>query len=303
MGSFAGGKNSISMAPKPFAASELVLNNDGSVYHLALHPDEIGEIIITGGDPNRVAAISRHFDRIDVQRQKREFVTHTGELNGKRITALSTGIGTDNIDIVFNELDALANIDLKSRMPKSTIKPLTIVRLGTSGGLQPELDVDSIIVSSHGLGLDNLMHFYQWKPAPEEGALQLAFREHMQWHNAPITPYVIGASGHLLEKFKDFPQGITVTCSGFYGPQGRQLRGSAAYPDLLDKLPSFSANGHRITNFEMETSGIYGMGRLLGHRCLSVNTIIANRANQTFSKDPHSAVERMIEIALKTLVD
>lgn len=284
----------------PLPASELVLNPDGSVYHLALHPEQVGDIIFTAGDPDRVAHISRHFDRIDHRVQKREFVTHTGELNGRRVTALSTGIGTDNIDIVLNELDALVNIDLTTRTIREQLKSLQIIRLGTSGGLQPELGVDSFVVSTHGIGLDNLMHYYVMDWNEEERGIQEALTAHLGFGEQPVRPYVAQGSSLLLEKLAPhFAAGMTVTCSGFYGPQGRQLRGTPRYADLLDKLPQFEYAGHRITNFEMETSGIYGLGRMLGHECLSVNTIIANRVLQQFSGDPHGAVDRMIARVLE----
>lgn len=282
--------------------SELVLNADGSIYHLSLHPDEIGELIITAGDPDRVAEISKYFDRVDVARQKREFVTHTGELNGHRITAISTGIGTDNIDIVLNELDALVNIDLQSRTIKPKHTSLSIVRLGTSGGLQPDIPVDSVVLSTHGLGLDNMLHFYAREEAVEQQAMQQAFVQQMELSSHPIHPYIVPGSDQLLAKFDAaFNRGITVTCSGFYGPQGRQLRLAPRFNHLLDKLPQYKYDTHRITNFEMETSGIYGLGALLGHECLSINTIIANRATKAFSKNPKKAVARMIEQALSVL--
>ncbi len=282
--------------------SELVLNPDGSVYHLALRPEEIGDIIITAGDPDRVATISKHFDRITVQRQKREFVTHTGELNGHRISAISTGIGTDNIDIVLNELDALVNIDLPTRQIKENKRSLTIIRMGTSGGLQADLGVDQFVVSSHGLGLDNLLHYYDYEGSTAEERITQAFAEQLGLTDAKVKPYVAAADNELLATFSThFTAGITVTCSGFYGPQGRQLRLRPKFPTLLDRLPDFKYDGHRITNFEMETSGIYGLGRLLGHKCLSINTIIANRVLRQFSKDPHAAVERMIAESLALL--
>ena len=291
------------MASGPIPASELVLNPDGSVYHLNLRPEHLGDLIITAGDPGRIASISKHFDRIEFRSEKREFVAHTGSIGRKRITALSTGIGTDNIDIVLSELDALANIDLETRTIRPQPKALTIVRMGTSGGLQADLGVDTVVVSSHGIGLDNLMHYYTWTPSDEERALGDAFSAHGRLTETAIRPYVAAADGGLLERFSaHFKSGITVTCSGFYGPQGRALRGRPAFPHLLDSLPAFRFGSHRITNFEMETSGIYGMGRLLGHRCLSVNTIVANRVEQRFSSDPHRAVERMIEQALEILV-
>lgn len=291
------------MAYGPIPASELVLNPDGSVYHLNLRPEHIGDLIITAGDPGRISSISKHFDRVEFRSEKREFVTHTGTIGQKRITALSTGIGTDNIDIVLSELDALANIDLATRTIRPHPRALTIVRMGTSGGLQADLGVDTVVVSSHGIGLDNLMHFYAWAPPDEERALCDAFSAHCRLTETAIRPYIAAADGNLLERFSaHFKSGITVTCSGFYGPQGRTIRAKPAFPHLLDALPGFRFGGHRITNFEMETSGIYGMGQMLGHRCLSINTVVANRVEQRFSSDPHRAVERMIEQALGVLV-
>lgn len=291
------------MASGPIPASELVLNPDGSVYHLNLRPEQVGDLIITAGDPGRIASISKHFDKVDFRSEKREFVAHTGSIGNKRITAISTGIGTDNIDIVLSELDALANIDLETRTIRPQKKSLTIVRLGTSGGLQADLGVDTVVVSSYGIGLDNLMHYYSWEPSEEELALGEAIAVHCGLSGSAIKPYCAAADDGLLQRFSaSFRSGITVTCSGFYGPQGRTLRGRPAFPHLLDALPTFRFGSHQITNFEMETSGIYGMGRMLGHRCLSVNTIVANRVEQRFSSDPHMAVERMIVQALEVLV-
>lgn len=286
----------------PIAESELILNPDGSIYHINLKPEHVGDIIITGGDPNRIAVISKYFDTVDFKTSKREFVTHCGTLNGKRITAISTGIGTDNIDIVFNEIDALVNIDLETKTVKKELKSLLFFRMGTSGGLQPDLDVDSVVVSSHGIGLDNLMLNYQRENNPEESAILNAFINQMDLAQEPLNPYIASGSESLLHSFGNkFHKGITVTCSGFYGPQGRRLRLEPSLPHLIDRLPEFSYGDHRITNFEMETSGIYGLGELLGHQCLSINTVIANRVNRKFSNDPYQAVESMIENSLEVI--
>lgn len=279
------------------AESELILNGRGAVYHLDLRPEELATCVITVGDPDRVKEMSKHFDSVEVQRQHREFVSHTGWIGGKRMTVVSTGIGTDNIDIVFNELDALVNIDFQSRMVKDELTQLKIVRVGTSGSLQVDVPVDGFLASTHGLGLDNLLHFYRWQPNEEENQLVHAFVTHTGLMGTP--PYISGAALSLLKHFVDgFHQGITVTCPGFYGPQGRMLRLGLMYPELIDRLGDFRFGAHRITNFEMETAGIYGLGRLLGHACVSLNAIVANRVSQTFSKDSATTIERLI---VKTL--
>ncbi|SFV28197.1 nucleoside phosphorylase [Thermoflavifilum thermophilum] len=282
------------------ASSELILNERGAVYHLDLRPEEIAHTIITVGDPGRVPVVSRHFDRIEVQRSHREFVTHTGTIGNKRLTVISSGIGTDNIDIVLNELDALVNIDLKQRIPKPTHTSLQLFRLGTCGGLQADVPTDALVISTHGLGLDNLMHYYAADYSDEEQELIRAFISHAGWDQTPLKPYLVAADPDLLKSFTSEPHqlspyyGITASCPGFYGPQGRQLRAPLAYPQLVDQLSSFRFQHHRITNFEMETSALYGLARLLGHRCLSISTIVANRAAGTFSSDSQKAIERMI---------
>jgi len=282
------------------AESELILNPDGSVYHLNLQPEELAETVIKVGDPDRVAHVSQFFDSIELKKHKREFVTHTGSFAGKRISVVSTGIGTDNIDIVLNELDALANVDFKTRQIKPQIKSLTIVRVGTSGALQKDIPLDAMLVSDYGLGFDNLMHFYDLAYNENE----LAMTQIAKKHFAPIPIYVAQANQQLLNHFKAHAyHGITATCSGFYGPQGRKIRGKMRIENLLDEMRDFQYQDLRITNFEMETSGIYGLGRLLGHRCLSVNTIVANRALQTFSKDPDKAVDASIIKTLELLAE
>ncbi len=279
----------------PIAASELILTPAGQVYHLNLRPEELASTIITVGDPDRVKEVSRHFDRIEFQTQHREFVTHTGYIGKKRITVLSSGIGPDNIDIVMNELDACANIDFQSRLFKQEHTELTIIRLGTSGSLQSDIPVDSLVASSYGIGLDNLMHYYQWEPSSEEKTLQDAFILHTSLQGEPIVPYVVQSSASLLQNFSSgFHQGITVTCPGFYAPQGRVVRAQLRYPALVDRLSGFSFQQHRITNFEMESAAIFGLGKVFGHQCLAINTIVANRIAKIFTKDAKSAIENMI---------
>jgi uridine phosphorylase len=282
------------------AESELILNERGAVYHLDLRPEEVAHTVVTVGDPDRVKEVSKHFDHIEVKRQHREFVSHTGRVGKKRLTVVSTGIGTDNIDIVFNELDALVNVDLQERTIKSQLTSLKIVRVGTSGSLQKDVPAESFLASTHGLGLDNLMHFYRMQPNEEEKQLVQAFVTHTGLTG--LEPYIAGAAPSLLKHFVEgFHQGITVTCPGFYGPQGRVLRLGLMYPQMVDRLGDFQFGAHRITNFEMETSGIYGLGRALGHACLSLNAIIVNRALGTFSKDGGKVVEALIQKTLSIL--
>lgn len=281
------------------AESELIINARGAIYHLDLTPGELADTVITVGDPDRVAEVSRHFDSVEVQRSHREFVTHTGFIGRKRISVVSTGIGTDNIDIVLNELDALANIDFTTRTVKNTLQHLTIVRVGTSGALQDDVPVDSFVASTHGLGVDNLMNFYRQVNNDEESNILQAFSTHTQLGNQSAAPYIAAAGPSIQKHFVEgFHHGITVTCPGFYGPQGRVLRLGLTNPDLIDQLTAFRFGNHRITNFEMETSGIYGLGKLLGHHCLSLSAIVANRVKKEFSKDGANAVKQLI---VKTL--
>lgn len=280
------------------ADSELIINNRGAIYHVDLRPEELADTVITVGDPDRVAKISKYFDRIEVQRQHREFVSHTGFVGNKRITVISTGIGPDNIDIVLNELDALKNIDFETRTIKENLTSLNIIRLGTSGALQQHIPVDSLVVGTHGLGLDNLLHYYQLKGNDEEQQILQQFIAHTQL-SGNIQPYVVGCGASIIKHFVDgFHHGITVTCPGFYGPQGRVLRLGLANPLLVERLSSFRLGNHFISNFEMETSAIYGLGKLLGHHCLSINVIVANRVRKEFSKDGNAAVEGLIQKCL-----
>jgi len=277
-------------------SSELILNPDGSVYHLNLQPEHIAHDIIFVGDQNRVEKITQFFDSIEFSTQKREFKTQTGLFKGKRITVMSTGIGPDNIDIVMNELDALVNIDLKTRTPKENLTSLNIIRIGTSGSLQADIPVDSFVMGKFGLGLDNMLRSYLIDEISEI-AMEDALRKG--------RPYVISCSEKLekrLESDKIF-KGITGTAGGFYGPQGRVLRLNIQDENLNSKMDSFNYNGTRMTNLEMETGAIYGLGKLLGHNCLSLNAIIANRANGTFSEDPYKAVDELIAYALEKLAE
>lgn len=285
------------------AESELIINNRGAVYHLDLRPEELAGTVVTVGDPDRVAEFSKYFDTVEVRRQHREFVTHTGTVGGKRLTVLSSGIGPDNIDIVMNELDALINIDFETREIRQELGSLNIIRVGTSGSLQADIPVDSFVASTHGLGLDNLLNFYRPEETDEETQLLQSFVTHVQMQGLS-TPYITGASPSLLKHFvTGFHQGITVTCPGFYGPQGRVLRLGVRNPQLIDRLTDFSFGQHRITNFEMETSAIFGLGKLLGHHCLALNAIVANRIVKEFSRDGKAAVEQLIVKFLETFRD
>lgn len=284
------------------AASELIINDRGAIYHVNCRPEEIAHNIITVGDPDRVKEVSKYFDSIEFKNQHREFMTHTGYIGKKRISVTSTGIGPDNIDIVMNELDALVNIDLKTRTIKDKLTSLNIIRVGTSGSLQEEIPVDSFVASTHGLGLDNLMNFYKHERNQEENQLLHSFNTHTQIHQGITAPYITGAGVSLLKEFVGgFHQGITVTCPGFYGPQGRVLRMGLTQPQLIDRLTTFTFGQHRISNFEMETSALYGMGKVLGHHCLSLSAIVANRITKEFSSDGGAAVENLIKKTLEVI--
>ncbi len=284
--------------------SELILNSDGSVYHLNLKPEQISENIIFVGDQDRVEKITKHFDSIEFSVQKREFKTQTGTYKGKRLTVLSTGIGSGNIDIVLNELDALVNIDLEKRILKKQLKSLKIVRIGTSGSLQSDIPVDSFLLSTHALDLNGMLHFYKIDGITNP-VLEAAFIKHTQWNSNKSKPIVI-KNNHELEKLFESNQtikGMTATKGGFYGPQGRVLRLAIEDPFLNSKIDSFNHDGIRVSNLEMETSAIYGLSKLLGHQALSLNAIIANRANETFSKNPDMVVEKLIKYTLDKFVE
>jgi len=279
--------------------SELIINGRGAIYPLDLRPDELAKKIFLVGDPGRVAVVSKYFDRIEIKQQHREFISHTGYIGKERFTVISTGIGTDSIDIVMNELDALVNIDFSTRTIRRSLSTLQIIRLGTSGSLQREIPVDAMVVSTHGLGIDNLLNFYRQEPEGGEQEILQAFTTHTQLHPRFAYPTIARASGFLLKHFTEgYHAGITITCPGFYGPQGRILRLGLGHPELISRLTSFRLGPHRISNFEMETSAIYGLGKLLGHHCLSLNVIVANRISKTFSSNSGLAIENMIEKSL-----
>ncbi len=285
------------------AESELVLNPDGSVYHLNLKPENISDTIIFVGDQKRVDRIAKHFDKIEFETQKREFHTITGFYKNKRLSVMSTGIGPDNIDIVMNELDALVNIDLETREIKDKLTSLNIVRIGTSGSLQAEIPVDSFVLGKYGLGMDGLLHYYDSK-AVRELDMEDAFMKHTNWDIDKARPYIVKNSSKL-EKIlltDEVYSGITGTAGGFFGPQGRVLRMALSDPNMNKKMDSFEYKGIKMSNLEMETSAIYGLSKLLGHHACSMNAIIANRANMTFSKDPYKPVEGLIKYTLEKLL-
>ena len=278
--------------------TDLILNADGSVYHLNLLPKHIGDTIIAVGDPGRVYQVSEYFDDIEFEMNKREFITHVGKYKGKRITVISTGIGTDNIEIFFTELDALVNIDLKTREPKSRKKKLKVIRIGTSGALQEDIPVGSHLVSDYAVGLDNLMTFYDLPMNEFEKTIAADLQQNT---SLPYLPYVVRASEMLYEQFGEgMIEGNTVTTPGFYAPQGRELRIPIKYPRLLEDLNYYhnKTSDFWLTNFEMETASYYAFARLMGHEALSVNAIVANRIKGKFSKDPHKVVDSLIRKVL-----
>lgn len=280
-------------------ASELILNADGSIYHLHLQPKQLADTIITVGDPERVAMVSKYFDRIEHRVQKREFVTHTGFIGNKHISVLSTGIGPDNIDIVFNEINLLKNFDLQSKEFKRNPTQLTIVRFGTSGSIQPDIPVNSLLASEYGIGIDNVMHFYKFHNSENETALLNTFKTQC-FFDKTVHPYLFGADNSLLQQLDNtFLKGITLTAPGFYGPQGRSIGYALSHPEFYNEIRLFHAEGLRITNIEMETAAMYGLAHIFNHRCLSLNVLLANRALGTFSTDPTTAVDHLIKEGLK----
>ena len=280
--------------------TELILTTEKKIYHLNLSKEQIADDIILVGDPYRVSVISNKFDAIEHKVSNREFVTHTGQLNGKHITVISTGIGTYNIDIVINELDALVNIDFKNRTINSDKKSLNLIRLGTSGALQKDIAVDSFLASSFGLGFDNLAHFYADNKMLKQ-EMSVEYLKHTNWPKNLSEPYFVKASEELLNQFSDLRQGITATAPGFYGPQGRSLRVAPSICDLHEKMQTFSFGSHQITNFEMETSALYFLGQSLGHNTLTICAIIGNRLTQDYSKDYKKTVEKMADLVLKRI--
>ncbi|WP_204345203.1 nucleoside phosphorylase [Psychroserpens algicola] len=288
----------------PIKASELILNPDGSVYHLNLRPEHIANTIITVGDPDRVSSVTKHFDRVDFKTHKREFHTQTGVYKGKRLTVISTGIGTDNIDIVFNELDALVNIDLEKREIKPELTSLDIIRIGTSGSIQKHIPIDAFVISEYAAGFDSLLHFYNSTDV-QYFEISEALKVQTDWYDKKSDPYVVKCSDQLLQHLSSEKTitGFTATNVGFYGPQGRILRLGIQDNELNDKLANFNYQGKPITNLEMETAGIYGISSLLGHRALSMNAIIANRATGQFSSNPKQTVDNLIIYTLDKIVD
>ncbi len=279
--------------------SELILNPDGSIYHLNLLPEDIASKIILVGDPDRVDSVSKIFDSVRVKKQKREFITHTGSYQGKEITVISTGIGTDNIDIVLNELDALVNIDLKKREVKTNLTSLDIVRVGTSGSIQSEIDIDTFLVSEFGLGMDGMMNAYDYDNRSDEQEINLDFSDYLFDEEIDLClPYCFGAHTDLLKKFSELKKGITLTHNGFYAPQGRQLRAERAYPDYIDAMVKFKTKYGQITNFEMETAGIYGLSSVLGHKAISLSLILANRSKGQFSEKYKEKMDDLIQLAV-----
>lgn len=288
---------------QPIPASQLVLNSEGAVYHLNLHPDQLADDVLLVGDPGRVELVASFFDKIEVERQNRELVTRTGYFNGKRITVLSTGMGTDNLDIVMNELDTLANIDLKTRIPKEEHRTLNLIRLGTCGALQPDIEVeDSYVATRYAIGLDGLIYFYENNREVNEIAMRDAFIEQMDYPKDLPLPYVVGCSNELFDRLaQGYYQGVTATAPGFYGPQGRTLRMRLTYPELNRKIESFSYQGWRVCNFEMESSALYGLGKMMGHNCLTICVAIANRVTEKFATDYHPYVKKLVLNTLERL--
>jgi len=281
--------------------SDLIINPDGSIYHLNILPEDVADTIITVGDPDRVSGVSKYFDRIELKKGKREFITHTGYVGKKRVTVLSTGIGTDNIDIVFNELDALVNIDFETREIKKDLTSLNIIRIGTSGAVQPDIPMGTILASGYGLGMDALMNYYIHELSGDERSLMDDIKAHFG-HLKHINPYLTAANETLLNTIgKNLPTGITITAPGFYAPQGRIVRAKNAVPDFIGLINSFNSGQHRITNLEMETAGIYALAKVLGHKALSINAILASRVNFEFSNEPNKIVEQAIKLVLERI--
>jgi uridine phosphorylase len=288
---------------QPIPESQLVLNSEGAVYHLNLHPDQLADDVLLVGDPGRVELIASFFDKIEVKRQNRELVTRTGYYNGKRITVMSTGMGTDNLDIVMNELDALANIDLKTRMPKEGHRSLNLIRIGTCGALQPEIEVeDSYVATRYAIGLDGLLYFYGKNEEVNNVAMRDAFIKQMDYPKDLPLPYVVECSKDLFDRLaQGYYQGVTATAPGFYGPQGRTLRMNLAYPEHNRKIESFNYQGWRVCNFEMESSALYGLGKMMGHNCLTICVAIANRVTEKFASDYHPYVKKLVINTLERL--
>jgi len=282
--------------------ADLITNPDGSIYHLKLKPEEIPDLILVSGDPARISLISEHFDHVEFRRQNREFVSHAGTLNGKRLLALSTGIGPDNMDIVMNELDALANIDLNTREPNPQRRILTIVRIGTSGTLHEDIPVGTLVLASHGMGMDGSLHYYRRLVEVVDHDLTREFIRQTNWPAFLPTPYIIPGTRELIQKLSSRGiLGITATAGGFYGPQGRELRLRTSFPGMIDAMARFSYMNHRIINFEMETSSLYGLGAMLGHQVASICVLLANRATGEFTKTIRDDEEKLVSYVLEKM--
>jgi uridine phosphorylase len=285
---------------KKIPASELIINKDGSIYHLNLKPEHLASTVITVGDPDRVKMVSQYFDEIEFTTSKREFITHTGLYKGKRISVMSTGMGTDNIEIFMTELDALVNIDLETRTIKENHSTLDIIRIGTSGSMRQEIPAGTLLASKFGIGLDSLMNFYQNNYTELESKVGLEVQKTLA---LPFTPYCVEGSKKLLQQLgHDLVIGNTVTCPGFFGPQGRRVRLQPAIPDIIEKLSNLSIDGFQLTNFEMETAGYYAMGRLLGHEVLSLNAIVANRITHEYATNGEEVIDQLVFSTLEKLV-
>jgi len=284
--------------------SDLIINSDGSIYHLKLKPEEIPDLILVSGDPARITMISDHFERVEFKRQNREFVSHLGYYRGKRILALSTGIGPDNIDIVMNELDALVNIDLNTRQPFDHHRALTIIRIGTSGTLHADIPVGSYVIASHGMGMDGSLHYYSRLAEVTDKELTEAFIRQTAWPSFLPIPYIIPGTKELVKKLSSGGvTGITATAGGFYGPQGRELRLKGAFPGMLDVMAGFSYKNNRIINFEMETSSLYGLGAMLGHKVASICVLLANRATGEYTRTIKEDEEKLIGFVLNKMTE
>lgn len=283
--------------------SELILNNDGSVYHLKLHPEDVADTIIVVGDPYRVPLISKYFDRIELTKSNREFVTHTGYIGKKHISVMSTGIGVDNIDIVFNELDILSAIDLTSRTINKTKRTFNIIRLGTTGGISDKINLDDILFSKYAIGIDGVPHHYKHDSNLFEQALSHEFAQKTNWSAKLAEPYAVGSSDLLWDHMYEdqFNKGITLTMNGFYAPQGRSLRIPLSQPDVLKNCDLIKFNNLKVSNIEMETAGLYAFGKIFNHEVISLSTVLANRATGLFSSNPSKSIEKMIKFAISKL--
>lgn len=289
--------------PKFFAESELIINGDGSIFHLHVKPEQLADKVILVGDPGRVSLVASHFDNQECDIESREFHTITGTYRGKRISVVSTGIGCDNIDIVLNELDALANIDFTTRTEKEQLRKLTLVRIGTCGGLQEYTPVGTFIASEKSIGFDGLLNFYSGRNDVCDLPFEEAFKQHMQWNPQLCAPYVIDADKETLERIAgdEMVRGITIACGGFFGPQGRELRIPLADPKQNEKVESFEYNGHRITNFEMESSALAGLARLMGHKAVTCCMVIANRRAKNVNANYKNSIDELIKLVLERI--